>query len=58
MNEALIADKDRAASILDRIPTGRWGRPEDFKGPVIWLASARASGYVTGEIVTVDGGCK
>ena len=58
MNEALIADHDRAKSILERIPTGRWGTPEDFKGPIIWLASGRASGYVTGEIVLVDGGCK
>ncbi|GAM85199.1 hypothetical protein ANO11243_032030 [Dothideomycetidae sp. 11243] len=56
MNEALIADGKRAAEILGRIPTGRWGRPEDFCGPVVWLACGRASGYVTGEIVTVDGG--
>lgn len=55
MNEALIADEDRAASILARIPAGRWGRPEDFKGVVVFLAS-RASGYVSGEVVTVDGG--
>ena len=58
MNEALIADQDRARSILERIPKGRWGTPEDFKGPTIWLASGRASGYVTGEIILVDGGCK
>jgi 2-deoxy-D-gluconate 3-dehydrogenase len=55
MNEALINDETRARQILDRIPMGRWGRPEDFKGPVVWLAS-RASAYVTGEIVVVDGG--
>jgi 2-deoxy-D-gluconate 3-dehydrogenase len=55
MNEALIADKDRAASILARIPAGRWGTPEDFQGAVIFLASA-ASSYVSGEILTVDGG--
>ncbi|RDI82124.1 hypothetical protein Vi05172_g7886 [Venturia inaequalis] len=55
MNEALIKDQDRAASILSRIPAGRWGAAEDFKGVVVWLAG-RASGYVSGEIVTVDGG--
>jgi 2-dehydro-3-deoxy-D-gluconate 5-dehydrogenase len=55
MNEALIADEDRAASILARIPAGRWGAPEDFQGAVVFLASA-ASLYVSGEILTVDGG--
>jgi 2-deoxy-D-gluconate 3-dehydrogenase len=55
MNTALLADEKRAASILERIPAGRWGDPDDFKGVVVWLAS-RASGYVSGEIITVDGG--
>ncbi|CEN61021.1 Putative Dehydrogenases with different specificities [Aspergillus calidoustus] len=55
MNEALIKDKERAASILARIPAGRWGAPEDFKGATIFLAS-KASLYVSGEILTVDGG--
>lgn len=55
MNEALIADEKRAESILSRIPAGRWGIPDDFKGTAVYLAS-RASGYVTGEIVTIDGG--
>lgn len=55
MNTALIQDKDRAASILARIPAGRWGNPEDFKGSVVYLAG-RASAYVSGEILTVDGG--
>ncbi|KAJ5949337.1 hypothetical protein N7454_000921 [Penicillium verhagenii] len=55
MNTALIQDKERAASILARIPAGRWGDPEDFKGSVVYLAS-RASAYVTGEVLTVDGG--
>jgi Dehydrogenases with different specificities (related to short-chain alcohol dehydrogenases) len=53
--EALRNDPARAASILSRIPAGRWGVPEDFKGPVVFLAS-RASDYVHGEILTVDGG--
>lgn len=55
MNEALIKDEARAASILARIPAGRWGAPEDFKGAVVYLASA-ASAYVSGEVLTVDGG--
>ena len=55
MNTALIEDKERAAGILARIPAGRWGSPEDFKGAVVFLAS-RASGYVSGEVLTVDGG--
>ena len=52
---ALREDKDRSASILGRIPAGRWGEPEDFKGPVVFLASD-ASNYVHGTILTVDGG--
>jgi len=55
MNEALIADEKRAESILSRIPAGRWGRPDDFNGAVVFLAS-RASAYVSGEVLTVDGG--
>ena len=55
MNTALIEDKDRAASISARIPAGRWGKPEDFKGAVIYLASS-ASSYVSGHILTIDGG--
>jgi 2-deoxy-D-gluconate 3-dehydrogenase len=55
MNEALIKDEARAKSILERIPAGRWGAPEDFKGAVVFLASG-ASAYVSGEVLTVDGG--
>ncbi|MES2540932.1 MAG: SDR family oxidoreductase [Pseudomonadota bacterium] len=53
--QALRDDPDRSASILARIPAGRWGTPEDFAGPVVFLAS-RASDYVSGTILTVDGG--
>ncbi|KAL4922916.1 hypothetical protein BDW62DRAFT_5020 [Aspergillus aurantiobrunneus] len=55
MNVALINDSNRNAGIMARIPTGRWGKPEDFKGPAVFLAS-QASSYVSGELVTVDGG--
>jgi 2-deoxy-D-gluconate 3-dehydrogenase len=51
----LRADKKRSAEILARIPTGRWGTPEDLAGTVVFLASA-ASDYVNGYIVAVDGG--
>ena len=53
--EALRNDPDRYEAILGRIPAGRWGRPEDFAGPAVFLASA-ASDYVHGEILVVDGG--
>jgi 2-deoxy-D-gluconate 3-dehydrogenase len=53
--EALRNDADRANSILSRIPAGRWGEPEDFKGPVVFLASA-ASDYMSGHTMVVDGG--
>lgn len=55
MNEALIANETRAKQILERIPAGRWGKPEDFKGAVVFLAS-NASAYVSGEVLTIDGG--
>ena len=53
--EALRDDPDRSASILGRIPAGRWGEPQDFKGPIVFLASA-ASDYMSGHVMTVDGG--
>jgi 2-dehydro-3-deoxy-D-gluconate 5-dehydrogenase len=52
---ALRADAARAASILDRIPAGRWGENSDLKGTVVFLASA-ASNYVQGHVLAVDGG--
>ena len=53
--QALRDDEARYNAILERIPQGRWGTPEDFGGPAIFLSSA-ASDYVNGEILTVDGG--
>ena len=52
---ALRADPVRNPAILSRIPAGRWGDPEDLMGAVLYLASP-ASNYVSGEILTVDGG--
>ncbi len=52
---ALRANPDRTTAILGRIPAGRWGTPEDFKGAVVFLASA-ASDYMSGSIMLVDGG--
>jgi 2-deoxy-D-gluconate 3-dehydrogenase len=53
--EALQADETRSREILDRIPAGRWGQPGDLAGAAVFLASS-ASDYVTGTILTVDGG--
>lgn len=53
--QALQDDPERSQAILGRIPAGRWGKPEDFAGPVVFLASP-ASDYMSGSIVTVDGG--
>jgi 2-dehydro-3-deoxy-D-gluconate 5-dehydrogenase len=52
---ALRTDLQRGPAILERIPAGRWGIPEDLQGAVVFLASA-ASDYVHGTILTVDGG--
>src|SRR5437899_3159858 len=53
--EALQADETRNRQILARIPAARWGQPEDLAGAALYLSSA-ASNYVTGAILTVDGG--
>jgi len=55
MSVALINDPERNRSVMERIPAGRWGVPEDLAGPVVFLASA-ASDYVHGEVLVVDGG--
>jgi 2-deoxy-D-gluconate 3-dehydrogenase len=55
INTALINDSVRSRQILERIPAGRWGRPEDIAGAAIFLASS-ASDYVNGIVLPVDGG--
>lgn len=55
MNEALLANPERLQSITSRIPAGKWGTPEDFKGTTVYLAS-RAAAYVSGHVLVVDGG--
>jgi 2-deoxy-D-gluconate 3-dehydrogenase len=52
---ALRANEARNAAILERIPAGRWGTPDDLAGPVVFLAS-KASDYVNGYTLAVDGG--
>ena len=53
--KALREDPVRNKSILDRIPAGRWGIPEDLMGTIVFLCSD-ASNYLNGTVVTVDGG--
>lgn len=52
---ALRANAERSKAILDRIPAGRWGEPEDIAGAAVFLASPAAR-YVQGAIFNVDGG--
>ena len=55
MNIPLMEDPDRNKLIMDRVPAGRWGSPEDLVGALIFLASP-ASDYVHGILLPVDGG--
>jgi 2-deoxy-D-gluconate 3-dehydrogenase len=53
--QALRADPVRSRQILERIPAGRWGAPDDLAGAVVFLASPAAN-YVNGHVLAVDGG--
>ncbi|WP_404455118.1 SDR family oxidoreductase [Oceanobacillus kapialis] len=55
MNTAIMEDENRYNSILERIPAGRWGNPDDLRGAAIFLAS-KASDYMNGYTIAVDGG--
>ena len=52
---ALQKDEVRSKQILERIPAGRWGEPQDLAGAAVFLASP-ASNYVNGEVLVIDGG--
>jgi NAD(P)-dependent dehydrogenase (short-subunit alcohol dehydrogenase family) len=51
-----LLSAERVGAILGHTPAGRLGEPEELVGTVVWLASVRASGFVTGSVVHVDGG--
>lgn len=53
--QALREDEERNQAILERIPAGRWGVPDDLQGPVVFLASSAAD-YIHGYTLAVDGG--
>jgi len=53
--QALRGDPVRSRQLLERIPAGRWGKPDDLAGAVVFLAS-RASDYVNGHLLAIDGG--
>ena len=55
MTKIIHADPDRPAKVLDGVPMGRFGRPEEIASVALFLASDDAS-YVTGELLIADGG--
>jgi len=55
LNKPYQEDPEINHSIISRTPLGRWGKPEDLQGPIVFLAS-EASDFITGEIVVIDGG--
>ena len=55
LTSALREDDTRSRTILARTPLGRWGKPEDVAGPVLFLCSTAAS-FITGTILNIDGG--
>ena len=52
----MLNDPPKTKRYLERTPARRWGTSDDFKGVAVFLASEKASGYITGETVVVDGG--
>lgn len=55
MSARSFGDNEASARVLQTIPAGRWGKPSDFKGIAVFLASS-ASDYVTGARIHIDGG--
>lgn len=55
LNTAILNDEVRNNQILERIPAGRWGKPEDIVGTALFLASS-GSDYINGIVIPVDGG--
>jgi NAD(P)-dependent dehydrogenase (short-subunit alcohol dehydrogenase family) len=55
LTQGLQDDAARSAAVISRTPMGRWGRPEDIAGPVMFLCSSSAA-FVTGTVLPVDGG--
>lgn len=55
ITDALRNDPVRSREIISRIPAGRWGKPSDFGGPVVFLCSSAAD-YIHGSVLSVDGG--
>ncbi|XDA97632.1 2-dehydro-3-deoxy-D-gluconate 5-dehydrogenase KduD [Sulfitobacter sp. LCG007] len=53
--QALRADPDRNKAILERIPAGRWGQPDDIAEAAVFLSS-RAAKYINGAVLNIDGG--
>jgi gluconate 5-dehydrogenase len=55
-NVAMVADEDLSEKLLSRTALGRWGKPHEIAGAAVFLCSEEAA-YVTGQVLTVDGGC-
>src|SRR5699024_7348471 len=51
-----ILSKERTEAIMNHTPMNRFGKPEELQGAAVWLASEKASSFVTGALIRVDGG--
>lgn len=51
-----ILSEERTASIMNHTPMNRFGNPDELQGAAVWLASNKASSFVTGTMIRVDGG--